>query len=87
MEKCGLYLDMDCIVLRSLHSLNNTIGTVKYTVPHWVETAQNDSQVQLARVSQELINFTIIFRQLYSMVTNKLGDGHEDLQTKRGGNF
>ena len=36
-KKGGLYLDMDCIVLRSLHSLNNTIGTVKYTVPHWVE--------------------------------------------------
>ena len=56
--------------------------------PFSCQTAQNDSQVQLAiRVSQELINFTIIFRQLYSMVTNKLGDGHEDLQTKRGGNF
>ena len=53
--------------------------------PFSCQTAQNDSQVQLARVSQELINFTIIFRQLYSMVTNKLGDGHEDLQTKRGG--
>jgi hypothetical protein len=36
-KKGGLYLDMDCIVLRSLHSLNNTIGTSKYTVPHWVE--------------------------------------------------
>lgn len=33
----GLYLDLDCIVLRSLDSLNNTVGTVDYSIPNWVE--------------------------------------------------
>ncbi|XP_032788734.2 lactosylceramide 4-alpha-galactosyltransferase isoform X1 [Daphnia magna] len=36
-KKGGLYLDLDCIVLRSLDSLNNTVGTVDYSIPNWVE--------------------------------------------------
>jgi lactosylceramide 4-alpha-galactosyltransferase len=37
-KKGGTYLDMDCIVLRPLESLNNTIGTVENgNVPSWVE--------------------------------------------------
>lgn len=38
-KKGGTYLDMDCIVLRPLESLNNTIGTMENgnDVPSWVE--------------------------------------------------
>ena len=32
----GIYLDLDCTVLRPLHCLQNTVGLVDY-IPHWVE--------------------------------------------------
>ncbi len=33
----GVYLDLDCIVMRPLDSLNNTVGTVRDFIPNWVE--------------------------------------------------
>jgi lactosylceramide 4-alpha-galactosyltransferase len=33
----GVYLDLDCIVIRPLDSLNNTVGTVRDFIPNWVE--------------------------------------------------
>jgi lactosylceramide 4-alpha-galactosyltransferase len=33
----GVYLDFDCIVMRSLDDLNNTVGTVRDFIPNWVE--------------------------------------------------
>lgn len=33
----GIYLDLDCIVMRPLDSLNNTVGTVRDFIPNWIE--------------------------------------------------
>jgi lactosylceramide 4-alpha-galactosyltransferase len=33
----GVYLDLDCIVMRPLDDLNNTVGTVRDFIPNWVE--------------------------------------------------
>ena len=36
-KKGGVYLDLDCIVMRPLDELNNTVGTVRDFIPNWVE--------------------------------------------------
>lgn len=35
-KRGGLYLDLDCLVFRSLHCLNDTVGLIDF-LPNWVE--------------------------------------------------
>lgn len=36
-KKGGIYLDLDCITLKSLEHLHNTVGTVNDFLPNWLE--------------------------------------------------
>ena len=36
-KRGGLYLDLDCIVLRPLHCLRNTVGLVDFFISNWAE--------------------------------------------------